>query len=90
MADDLRIKGAVTRAPAFEMNVDGRAVIAHPGETIAAALAAAGMRTLRNSPVLHQPRGLYCGMGLCHECMVTVDGRPNLRSCTAAAGGAEA
>lgn len=61
--------------------VDGVAVPAFRGETIGAALLASGRRVLRRNPHSHMPRGLFCGMGVCFECAVTVNGVPNLLSC---------
>lgn len=52
------------------------------GEPIAAALHAAGVRTLRHSPRYHRPRGLFCAIGNCSSCLMTVDGTPNVRICT--------
>ncbi len=61
---------------------DGRQIAAHPGQTVAAALAAAGIRAFRTTR--HgAPRGLFCGMGVCHDCLVTIDCRPNQRACMA-------
>ena len=59
---------------------DGQTLAALEGETIAAALAAAGIRTLRHTRD-GQRRGIYCGMGACQECLVTVDGRASQRAC---------
>ena len=50
------------------------------GETVAAALAAAGISALRRSRS-GEARGIFCGMGVCFECLVTVDGRPAQRAC---------
>lgn len=66
---------------------DGETVEARAGETIAAALTAADIRTLRITRE-GEPRGLYCGMGVCQECLVEVDGQPAVRACmTKAQGG---
>ncbi len=71
---------------AVEFAFDGRELPALAGETIAAALAANGIAALRQAE-LHGPdgrpdwRGLYCGMGACFECVVTVDGRAGQRAC---------
>ena len=40
-----------------------------------------GRRTLRTTAQLHQPRGMYCGIGVCFDCVMTIDGKPNVRSC---------
>lgn len=63
---------------------DGRDVSAIEGESVAAALTAAGIRTLRHARS-GAPRGLWCGMGACFECVVTIDGRPEQRACLAKA-----
>lgn len=61
--------------------VDGEPVQAYPGETVATVLLATGRRTFRHTDHLHAPRGLFCGMGVCFDCLVTVDGQPNVRAC---------
>jgi glycine/D-amino acid oxidase-like deaminating enzyme len=61
---------------------DGRTIPALPGETLAAALAASGITTLRHT-ASGAPRGLFCGMGACFDCLVTIDGRANQRACLA-------
>lgn len=73
--------GGVTRGAEVEIFVDGRPVQAFEGESIAAALLASGRRTLRMTTRLHGPRGMYCGIGVCFDCAMTVDGRPNIRTC---------
>jgi aerobic-type carbon monoxide dehydrogenase small subunit (CoxS/CutS family) len=78
---DLRIQSGVTRSPAFQIQVDGQPVAAYPGETLATVLIAAGLRPFRRTLLLGQLRALYCGMGLCFDCLVTVNGRPNIRAC---------
>ena len=60
--------------------VNGRATTAYTGETIHAALIAAGYRQLQKSKTL-QPRGVYCGMGVCFECQVIVNKVPAKRAC---------
>ena len=60
--------------------VDGARMPAYPGETIAGALLAAGHRAWRRTR--HgQPRGLFCGIGVCSDCAVTVNGTTNVRAC---------
>ncbi|SFM57151.1 FAD-dependent oxidoreductase [Variovorax sp. OV329] len=59
---------------------DGQPVEALEGETIAASLAAAGIREMRHTRS-GQRRGVYCGMGACFDCLVTVDGRASQRAC---------
>lgn len=59
---------------------DGQPVRGLEGETIAASLAAAGIREMRHTRGAER-RGLYCGMGACFDCLVTVDGRASQRAC---------
>jgi len=60
---------------------NGREIEGYESETIAAALHAAGVRELAQSPVLHRPRGLFCAIGNCSSCLMVVDGQPNVRVC---------
>lgn len=60
---------------------NGQALEGLAGEPIAAALHAAGIRTLRHSSRFHRPRGLFCAIGNCSSCLMTVDGVPNVRVC---------
>jgi predicted molibdopterin-dependent oxidoreductase YjgC len=60
---------------------DGEPISARAGETVAAALLAAGHRVLRQTSRFSAPRGLFCGMGVCFDCLVEIDGRPNLQAC---------
>ncbi len=60
---------------------DGRRRTAQAGDTIASALAADGVDILAHSFKYHRPRGLLCDAGRCPNCMVDVDGRPNVRAC---------
>jgi predicted molibdopterin-dependent oxidoreductase YjgC len=61
--------------------LDGEALEGYEGEPIVAALHANGVRVLRESLVLHRPRGFYCAVGNCSSCLMTVDGEPNVRVC---------
>jgi len=62
------------------VTIDGQPCEITAGMTVAAALVAMGMRTTRTS-VSGQPRGPLCGMGICQECRVTVDGRAHVLGC---------
>ena len=53
----------------------------YEGETIAAALHAAGVKVLAKSLEKHRPRGFYCAIGNCASCQMVVDGEPNVRTC---------
>ena len=63
------------RDQAIELWVDGVSIEAYEGEMLAAALMAAGIWRLRDSPRAGSPRGALCLMGVCQECLVRVDGR---------------
>ncbi|MGW5363421.1 (2Fe-2S)-binding protein [Actinopolymorpha pittospori] len=60
--------------------VDGRPVAVGPDQTVAAALLAAGIRSWRTTRK-GRPRGLFCGIGVCFDCLVTVNGRGSVRAC---------
>ena len=77
---DFRIKTAISRGEPFEIEMNGESVTAFKGETIAAALTAAGKMTL-NLDCQGKPNGYYCGIGICWNCIVEIDGVPNRRAC---------
>ena len=60
---------------------NGKALPALEGEPVASALMAAGIRSMRTTPKLHEPRGIFCAIGRCTDCMMIVDGIPNTRTC---------
>lgn len=60
---------------------NGQALTAYEGEPVASALMAAGIRSLRTTARLHEPRGVFCAIGRCTDCMMIVDGLPNIRTC---------
>ena len=65
------------------LSVDGKAVTAFPGDSVAAALLAAGVVACRTTPVSGAPRAPYCMMGVCFECLVTIDGVGSRQACLA-------
>jgi predicted molibdopterin-dependent oxidoreductase YjgC len=71
----------VDRGRPIQIVVDGQPVTAYEGETVATVLLAEGHWHFRRTPRLKQPRGLYCGMGVCFECLVSVDGVHAVRAC---------
>jgi predicted molibdopterin-dependent oxidoreductase YjgC len=76
----MRIGPETQRGPAVTITVDGTPVQTYLGETIAGALLANGQRTWRRTQG-GEPRGLFCGMGICFDCIVTVDSVPGVRAC---------
>jgi len=61
---------------------EGRAMEGRQGETIAAALAANGVRLFRHAEKSGRPRGFFCAVGKCASCLMVVDGQPNTMVCT--------
>lgn len=60
---------------------DGDPVPLAAGQSVGAALTAAGIRSWRSTRLQGRPRGMFCGIGICYDCLVVVDGRPNQRAC---------
>ncbi len=67
--------------PIIKFEFNGASVEAMAGDSVAAALLANGHLTLRQTPTDAEPRGPYCMMGACFECLVDVDGQPNVQAC---------
>lgn len=74
------LPAGVQRGAVVTISVDGAPQRAYLGETVAASLIAGGDPAIRVSRG-GSARGLYCGMGVCFECLVVVDGVPNTRAC---------
>jgi len=66
---------------AVALTVDGKGVQARSGDTVAAALLAAGIDRCRTTPVTGAPRLPYCLMGVCFDCLVTIDGVGSRQAC---------
>ncbi|GAA1657186.1 (2Fe-2S)-binding protein [Actinoplanes couchii] len=65
----------------LDLTLDGRPISARPGQSVGAALTDAGVVAWRTTRRNGRPRGLFCGIGVCFDCLVTVDGVPNQRAC---------
>ena len=72
----------VNRDVVFRFEFEGKTITAYEGDTVGSALAAAGVDLLSRSFKYHRPRGLLCVAGNCPNCLMTVDGIPNVRACT--------
>jgi len=81
-ADDARLPSGhgLERGAPVALTLDGRPVTAYEGETVAAMLLAEGHVATRTTPG-GSPRGVYCGIGVCFDCLVVVDDVPNTRAC---------
>ncbi len=69
------------RGEKIKFYYNNQEIEAYTGETIAAALHAAGIRRLGHSAEAHRPRGLFCAIGNCSSCFMTVNGEANVRVC---------
>jgi predicted molibdopterin-dependent oxidoreductase YjgC len=63
------------------IRIDGVEVDAAAGQSVGAALVENGILSWRATRALGRPRGLFCGIGACYDCLVTIDGGPNRRAC---------
>jgi len=68
-------------AARLRLTFEGEEIMAAEGESVAAALLAAGITSTRDTPVGHAPRAPYCLMGVCFDCLVEIDGVPNRQGC---------
>jgi hypothetical protein len=68
-----------------QFEFDGRAVAFTEGQTVGAALIAAGVRSWRTTRREGRPRGVFCGIGVCFDCLVVIDDVPGQRACLAPA-----
>lgn len=71
----------IERGGPFTIRVDGESVKAYHGEILAAVLLAAGKMVMRKTFKAQKGRGYYCGMGICHECLVEMEDGTKIRSC---------
>ena len=60
---------------------DGKQLEGYEGEPIAASLKVAGVMTHRYTAKRHEPRGIFCAIGRCTDCVMVVNGQPNVRTC---------
>ena len=69
------------RGRTVTIRVNGKEIEAIEGEPIAAAILASGIKVLRYTSKLKSPRGLYCAIGRCTDCIMKVNGVPSIRTC---------
>lgn len=77
MSDD----GRIIPGAAITLQLDGAPLPARRGQTVAAAMLAAGRRVLRRTRRAGRPRGVFCAMGVCFDCVMTIDGKAGVRAC---------
>lgn len=76
-----RIQFGIQKSKTFEIHVDDKPILVCAGESVAAALIASGIKAFRKTDKRGMPRGLYCGIGQCHECRLTINGVPDTLAC---------
>lgn len=75
------ILGTYEKGDKVTFYYNGQVMEGYDGEPIAAALMAAGVMVHRHTAKLNQPRGVFCAIGRCTDCVMVVDGEPNVRTC---------
>lgn len=75
------ILGTTEKGRKITFYFDGKELEGYEGEPIAAALKAAGVMVHRYTAKQNRPRGIFCAIGRCTDCVMVVDGKPNIRTC---------
>lgn len=75
------ILGKTQKGKQVTFTFDGKELTGYEGEPVAAALKAAGVMVHRYTQKEHKPRGIFCAIGRCTDCVMIVDGMPNIRTC---------
>ncbi len=75
------ILGVQEKGAEVSFRFNGKEVHGYEGEPIAAALKALGLMVHRYTKKEHKPRGIFCAIGRCTDCVMVVDGVPNVRTC---------
>lgn len=75
------ILGCYEKGNKVHFTFDGKDLIGFAGESIAAALKANGIMIHRYTSKSHKPRGIFCAIGRCTDCVMIVNGKPNVRTC---------
>ena len=80
---DHPILGKIKNEKLVDITVDGKRIKAYSGEMIASALVANGIKVFRYTEKYSHPRGIFCAIGRCTDCVMEVNGMPNVRTCVA-------
>jgi predicted molibdopterin-dependent oxidoreductase YjgC len=75
------ILGEKKANPFVPVYINGKEYFAYEGEMIAAVMMANGLLVHRYTTKKGEPRGIFCGIGQCTDCVMVVDGKPNVRTC---------
>ena len=76
-----RMNNSITGSKTVTLTIEGKEIAAFQGDTVAAAMLAAGFVSTRTTPVSEQRRAPYCMMGICFDCLVEINSIPNQRAC---------
>ncbi len=71
----------INRGKQVQITINDKPVFAYEGELVSTALTAEGIQIFHRKHKTGKPSGIYCGMGICYECLVTINGVPNTRAC---------
>lgn len=75
------ILGTYEKGRTVQFTFDGKVLEGLEGEPVAMALKNAGVMVHRYTKKKHQPRGIFCAIGRCTDCVMVVNGKPNVRTC---------
>lgn len=75
------VLGEIQKGKRVTFTYNDRELEGYEGEPIAAALKSAGVMVHRYTKKEHKPRGIFCAIGRCMDCVMVVDGKPNVRTC---------
>jgi len=75
------VLGKIEKGRIVKFSLDGKKLEGCEGEPIAAALKAMGVMVHRYTKKEHNPRGIFCAIGRCTDCVMIVNGKPNIRTC---------
>ena len=79
--DSHPILGELDIKKEIKLFIDGEVCMAYEGDMIVSAMYANGKKVFRYTKKLHKPRGVFCAIGKCTDCIMTVNGVPNIRTC---------
>lgn len=75
------ILGETPERKLVKFTYNGKTLEGYEGEPIASALRVAGVMAHRYTAKKHEPRGVFCAIGRCTDCVMVVNGKPNVRTC---------
>lgn len=70
-----------TEQQRITVNLNSTPVETAAGQSVGAVLMGQGTKAWRTTRHEGKPRGIFCGIGACYDCLITIDGQPNQRAC---------